>query len=67
MTSIQRPIPRYADLDFKALWAEYPPAPDYFDTVYRLSRDELRALQDRRFRAIGRQEENVPAVELLPR
>lgn len=43
-------IPRYySALDFEALWAEYPPAPDYFSTSYRLSRDALRALQEMRF------------------
>jgi len=42
-------IPRYGDLDFQALWREYPPAPDYFDGVYRLSRDALRAVQEERF------------------
>ena len=43
-------IPRYyRALDFEALWAEYPPAPEYFRTNYKLSRDELRALQEARF------------------
>lgn len=43
-------IPRYySALDFNALWAEYPPAPEYFSTNYTLSRDELRALREARF------------------
>lgn len=47
-----RRIPRYADsLDFQALWDEFPPAPEYFEGVYRASRDELHALQEKRFLA----------------
>ena len=43
-------IPRYhQSLDFDALWREFPPAPDYFSGTYRLSSDELRALQEQRF------------------
>lgn len=43
-------VPRYyASLDFDALWREFPPAPEFFDTTWRLSRDELRALQNGRF------------------
>jgi phenylacetate-CoA ligase len=30
---------------------EHPPSPDYFDCVYRISRDELRARQETRFLA----------------
>ncbi|MBL0421049.1 phenylacetate--CoA ligase family protein [Ramlibacter sp. AW1] len=45
-------IPRYWDsLDFEALWREFPPAPEYFDGVYKASRDELQALQEKRFLA----------------
>jgi phenylacetate-CoA ligase len=40
----------YRSLDFEALWRDYPPAGEYLDTVHRLSRDELHARQDRRFR-----------------
>ena len=44
-------IPRYHKaLDFDQLERDYPP-PDYFRTVFRMSRDELRALQERRFLA----------------
>jgi phenylacetate-CoA ligase len=46
----EKVIPRYyQSLDFDALWREFPPAPDYFDGPYRLSRDELRAMQSERF------------------
>lgn len=45
-------IPRYyASLDFEALWRQFPPAPEYFETTYRKSRDELRAMQNERFLA----------------
>ena len=39
----------YRSLDFEALWRDYVPAPDYFDSTYHCSRDELHALQNRRF------------------
>jgi phenylacetate-CoA ligase len=39
----------YRSLDFEALWRVYPPAPGYLETAYRLSRDELHALQNERF------------------
>jgi phenylacetate-CoA ligase len=39
----------YRSLDFEALWRDYVPAPDYFESTYRCSRDELHALQARRF------------------
>lgn len=43
-------IPRYyAALDFDGLWRDYPPAPDFLKTTYRLSRDELRANQEAKF------------------
>src|SRR5579872_2404001 len=46
-----RDVPYYeAWLDFPTLWREYPPPPTYFETVYRRSPDEIRALQDRRLR-----------------
>jgi phenylacetate-CoA ligase len=45
-----RCVPRYAaSLDFEALWQRFPPAPDYFRSTHRLSRDELTALQEARF------------------
>jgi len=43
-------VPRYyQSLDFEELWREFPPAPDYFDGPYKFSRDEIRAMQERRF------------------
>ena len=43
-------IPRYHQaLDFEALWREFPPPPDYFAGTYRLSRDEIRGMQEQRF------------------
>jgi phenylacetate-CoA ligase len=44
-------VPRYYDsLDFKALWREFPPAPEYFRGTYVASPEELRAAKDERFR-----------------
>jgi phenylacetate-CoA ligase len=43
-------IPWYhRSLDFEKLWREFPPAPDYFKTIYSMPREELRALQSERF------------------
>ena len=43
-------IPWYhRSLDFEKLWREFPPAPDYFKTVYSMPREELRTLQSERF------------------
>ncbi len=36
-------------LDYEALAREFPPPPNYFREVYRISRDELRARQETRF------------------
>lgn len=45
-------VPWYSRaLDFEALAREFPPPPDYFRTVFRVSRDELRARQEERFLA----------------
>ena len=38
-------------LDFEALARDFPPPPDYFRTVFVMSRDELRARQERKFLA----------------
>src|SRR4029077_3869113 len=44
-------IPRYhRSLDFEGLWREFPPAPEYFKTVYSMPREQLGALQNERFR-----------------
>lgn len=48
----QAAIPWYwKSLDFAALCREFPPPPDFFDSVYRMDRGALRALQERRFLA----------------
>ncbi len=45
-----RKAPKYYEaLDFEALWRDYPPAPDYFETTYKMSCDEIRAVQAARF------------------
>ena len=45
-------VPWYwRSLDFEQLARDYPPPPDYFTGTARLSRDELRALQEKRFLA----------------
>ncbi|MBP7565245.1 MAG: phenylacetate--CoA ligase family protein [Burkholderiaceae bacterium] len=42
-------IPRYYEsLDFPALWNEFPTAPDYFDSTFRLQPAEIAALQEQR-------------------
>jgi phenylacetate-CoA ligase len=50
----------YRSLDFEALWRDFPPAPDYLDTTYRLSQDEIRALQNARFRQQMRRAWEIP-------
>ena len=46
----EQDIPWYPRaLDFEALHREFPPPPDYFRTIYKMPRDELRALQEKRF------------------
>ncbi len=43
-------VPKYyAALDFEALWREYAPPSEFFDTTWKLSRDELHAIQNERF------------------
>jgi phenylacetate-CoA ligase len=43
-------IPWYwKSVDFDQLTRDFPPPPNYFKTVYRISRDELRARQEQRF------------------
>ena len=42
--------PLYSEsIDFKSLYAEYPPAPQYFHTVHKMPPHEIRALQEKRF------------------
>ncbi len=54
-------IPRYyAALNFERLWQDYPPAPDYFETSYLMSRDLLSALQEKRFLAQMKRAWEIP-------
>ena len=54
-------VPWYwRSLDFEQLTRDYPPPPDYFRTTARLSRDELRALQERRFLATVQRGWEIP-------
>jgi phenylacetate-CoA ligase len=43
-------VPWYFNsLDFEKLWREFPPPPNYFREVFHISRDELRARQQKQF------------------
>lgn len=54
-------IPWYSrSLDFEQLARDYPPPPDCFRTTFRMSRDELHALQERRFLATVRRGWEIP-------
>ena len=54
-------VPWYwRSLDLEQLTRDYPPPPDYFRTTARLSRDELRALQDKRFLATVKRGWEIP-------
>ncbi|MGE0314311.1 MAG: phenylacetate--CoA ligase family protein [Lautropia sp.] len=45
-------VPWYwRSLDFEQLARDYPPPPDYFKTTYVMPREQLRALQEKRFLA----------------
>lgn len=39
----------HKSFDIDRLTAEYPPPPTFFDGIFRASRDEVRAIQERRF------------------
>ncbi|MFO1303605.1 MAG: AMP-binding protein [Burkholderiales bacterium] len=47
-------------LDYEALAKEFPPPPNYFREVYRISRDELRARQEARFMDTVRRGWEIP-------
>ena len=54
-------VPWYSRaLDFEALAREFPPPPDYFRDVFRISRDELRARQEQRFLATVKRGWEIP-------
>ncbi len=50
----------YRSLDFEDLWRKFPPAPEYIDSSYRLSRDALRELQEERFLGQVNRAWNIP-------
>ncbi|MGB2816126.1 MAG: hypothetical protein WBC37_02795 [Burkholderiaceae bacterium] len=54
-------VPWYwRSLDFEQLTRDYPPPPEYFRTTARLSRDELRSLQEKRFLATVKRGWEIP-------
>jgi phenylacetate-CoA ligase len=55
----------FDEVRHREMLAEYPLGPAFLDSVARLSRDELRALQDRRFRAVVRRAWEVPFYRRL--
>ena len=58
-------VPYYfRSLDFEKLWRDYPPPPDYFRKVYRMPRDELRALQEKRFLETVKRGWEIPFFQL---
>ena len=48
--SQRRPPYYWESLNFPELMKEYPPPPDYFNTIYRMPRDQIRDLQEKRFK-----------------
>jgi phenylacetate-CoA ligase len=59
--STRRAPPWYSRaIDVEAVCREYPPPPDYMDHVHRMSRDELRELQEHRFLAQMKRAWQVP-------
>ena len=52
MHNMEKRQPPYywQSLNFPELMKEYPPPPDYFQTIYRMPRDQIRDLQERRFK-----------------
>lgn len=57
MTEIVRP---WQAVDYDRLVAEYPPAPDYFDTTYLATPEQIEALQLERLQARARAAADVP-------
>jgi phenylacetate-CoA ligase len=52
-------------LDLDRVTRDYPPPPDFFRGVFRASRDELRALQERRFLATMKRGWEIPFFQRL--
>ncbi|HVO89882.1 MAG TPA: AMP-binding protein, partial [Casimicrobiaceae bacterium] len=59
--SYEGDIPWYSRaIDFEALARDFPPPPDYFRSVFRISRDELRSRQEKRFLATVKRGWEIP-------
>ena len=59
-------VPHYwSSIDFPQLMRDYPPPPQFFDSVYRMPRHELRALQERRFLATVQRAWEIPFFQRL--
>lgn len=59
-------VPNYwSSLDFPKLLDDYPPPPRFFETVYRMPRVALRALQERRFLATVARGWEIPFFQRL--
>ena len=54
-------FPQYAHaLDFEQLCRDYPPPPEFFRSVYRMPRDKLQAIREKRFLALIRRGWEIP-------
>ena len=58
-------IPRYAEIDYKSLWAEFPPAPEFLQSTFVASLDEIRHVQETRFLVQMRRAWEVPFYRKL--
>jgi phenylacetate-CoA ligase len=55
------PVPNYwTSVDFPRLLQDYPPPPQFFESVYRMPRVQLHALQEMRFLATVRRAWEIP-------
>ena len=60
-TSYEGDVPwLFRALDYEALAREFPPPPNYFREVFRISRDEIRARQEQRFLATVKRGWEIP-------
>lgn len=59
-------VPHYwSSIDFPKLMREFPPPPGFFELVYRMPREQLRALQERRFLATVARGWGIPFFQRL--
>src|SRR5688572_10856759 len=59
-------VPSYwGSLDFPKLLRDYPPPPGFFETIYRMPREALRTLQERRFLATVARGWEIPFFQRL--